>query len=78
MPYIICGKAFEQYEAPVHIILYCVHVSIYGYMPCQNLQFKSTPGEHNIPNTFYNVMQSNLIALKLMLIFWGLWCSISD
>lgn len=52
MLYIICGKAFEQYDTPVHIILYCVHVLIYGYMPCQNLQFKSTAGERNITDTF--------------------------
>ncbi len=52
MSYIICGKAFEQYETPVHIILYCVHVLIYGYMPCQSLQFKNTAGECNITDTF--------------------------
>lgn len=52
MPYIIFGKAFEQYETPVQIMLYCLHVSIYGYMPCQNLHFKSTAGGHNVIDTF--------------------------
>lgn len=42
------ARPSQQYDTPVHIILYCVHVSIYGYMPCQNLDFINPAGEHNV------------------------------
>lgn len=55
MLYIICGKAFLNSMTRRFTLYFTVYMFfIYGYMPCQNLQFKSTEGERNLTDTFYN------------------------
>lgn len=49
MQYTTCGKAFEEYDTPVQMILCCAQIWWYGYMPCQNLLFAMI-SEHNLTN----------------------------